>query len=716
MKLPLITRWLCTAALAALAGLALVPRAAQAGGGPENVFLVVNSASWASQTVANQFIALRKIPPANVFYINWLGGTDSIDGETFRTQILVPTLRTVEQRGMMSQIDYVIYSSDFPYGVDLGRDFSAARLVDQARPGCSINSATYFWHLVLSKNPLMMDFHANHYMRGAEGRAVDVPTREFRSWYGWGNAGELIEAGGQPYMLSTMLGMTSGRGNSVSEVISYLRRSAAADGTRPKGTIYFCLTEDDRVKPRAPQFNTAVSELAKLGVAATIVRSAMPSGRNDVMGLTSGVADFSWQRTGNTILPGAICENLTSYGGILAESREQTPLTEFLRYGAAGSCGTVIEPYAMKEKFPSPLVHVHYARGSTLAEAFYQSVFAPAQLLIVGDPLCRPWAQIPKVQVAGLPADGKVSGTVVFEPKATSPGGAAIDRFELFVDGRRVAGTHAGGTLEWDTAVEADGYHDLRVVAIEAGPIATQGRAILPVTVNNHNHTMQVSAEPAGKIAWGETLKVKMAAPGMTDLLLVNNARVIANLKGESGEFSIDPRLFGLGPIELQAVATKGAAAADRVWSAPIALEISAGRPLPALANPPANRGRGLVLQLPDQKIVRVDETRDPAWLTLHGVRPDQPFLLQGFFDADKDDVYQFQVWHYGALKLSVDGRALYSSEKGDYTQKFVPVALAAGMHRLTVSGRTGSDVKLRILFGGPGAESLNRDRFRHAR
>jgi hypothetical protein len=111
-----------------------------------------------------------------------------------------------------------------------------------------------------------------------------------------------------------------------------------------------------------------------------------------------------------------------------------------------------------------------------------------------------------------------------------------------------------------------------------------------------------------------------------------------------------------------------------------------------------------------------VDETRDPAWLTLHGVRADQPFLLQGFFDADKDDVYQFQLWHYGELKLSVDGKTLYNASKGDYTQKFVPVALAKGMHRLTVSGRTGSEVKLRILFGGPGALSLGRDRFVHAR
>ena len=82
----------------------------------------------------------------------------------------------------------------------------------------------------------------------------------------------------------------------------------------------------------------------------------------------------------------------------MIEESGQTPLSEFLRYGAAGASGTVIEPYAIPEKFPSPQIHVHYARGCTLAEAYYQSVHGPAQFLIVGDPLCRPWATIPVVE------------------------------------------------------------------------------------------------------------------------------------------------------------------------------------------------------------------------------------------------------------------------------------------------------------------------------
>jgi hypothetical protein len=42
-----------------------------AGGGPENVLLLVNANSESSKTVANHYIALRQIPATNVLYIDW---------------------------------------------------------------------------------------------------------------------------------------------------------------------------------------------------------------------------------------------------------------------------------------------------------------------------------------------------------------------------------------------------------------------------------------------------------------------------------------------------------------------------------------------------------------------------------------------------------------------------------------------------------------------
>ena len=218
------------------------------------------------------------------------------------------------------------------------------------------------------------------------------PTHGFRGVYGWDEQGEIVATGGQRYLLSTMLAVTSGRGNSVSEALDTLRRSVAADGTRPTGTIFYMQRpdKDARTEARREGFASAVAALRSLGVRAEIQKATLPHGRHDVMGLMTGTAHFKWQFSSNTILPGAICENLTSLGGYLRPGRDQTPLTHLLRYGAAGSSGTVTEPYAIPEKFPHPFLHVHYARGCSLAEAFYQSVHGPYQLLIVGDPFCRP--------------------------------------------------------------------------------------------------------------------------------------------------------------------------------------------------------------------------------------------------------------------------------------------------------------------------------------
>ncbi len=74
-------------------------RPAHAGGGPENVFLVVNPASAASQTVANYFQQIRGLPPTNVMYLDWRGSEARTDINTFRDKILIPILHELEAQG-----------------------------------------------------------------------------------------------------------------------------------------------------------------------------------------------------------------------------------------------------------------------------------------------------------------------------------------------------------------------------------------------------------------------------------------------------------------------------------------------------------------------------------------------------------------------------------------------------------------------------------------
>ena len=164
-----------------------------------------------------------------------------------------------------------------------------------------------------------------------------IGSHGFRNWYAWGPKGELLETGGARYMLSTLLGVTYGRGNSVAEILAYLRDAAAADGTHPTGTIYFMDNKADpaRNSPRSPNFDIAVKLLAELKIDAEVVPGDLPRNKPRVQGLMSGVASFDWPATGSVIQRGAICDNLTSFGGDLDPAQVQTPLSIFLRFGAA---------------------------------------------------------------------------------------------------------------------------------------------------------------------------------------------------------------------------------------------------------------------------------------------------------------------------------------------------------------------------------------------
>src|SRR5262249_46080998 len=152
---------------------------------------------------------------------------------------------------------------------------------------------------------------------------------------------------------------------------------------------------------------------------------------------------------------------------------------ELLRNGAAGSSGTVAEPLALWQKFPVPAIHVHYAAGCSLAEAFYQSLAGPYQTLVVGDPLARPFARFARVTLPAAPAE-PLRGTVEVAAEVQPAEGTKVGRVELWVDGVRRAEATGTGALAWDTTRDDDGVHEVRVVAIEAGAIETRSFALAP--------------------------------------------------------------------------------------------------------------------------------------------------------------------------------------------------------------------------------------------
>jgi len=572
-------------------GLAASSLRLQAGGGPENVLLVVNPTSADSLAIANTFAALRRVPPINVLMLPWTDGEDSTTVGKFRTGILGPVLRTIDARRLSGQIDQIVYSSGYPWRIDYADELPAEIKPQDKFPSGSLTGMTMLFAAVQSGVPAWLDAESNRYYRPAAANGVPESTIGFRSWYGWGPQGQLFEAGGARYLLATMLGVTAGRGNRVDEVLACLTSAARADGTRPPGTIYFVTNSDIRTTTRSTVFNATVKALEGLGVRAEIVGGTLPVRKRDVAGLMTGTPGFDWPASGSTIVPGAICENLTSFGGIFTPSAGQTPLSEFIRAGAAGSSGTVTEPFSLQAKFPHPAIQVHYARGACLAEAFYQSVHAPYQLIVVGDPLCQPWAEIPHVEVVTV-ADGRllepgqrVSGVLELEPRASLPQRAAdvttivADRFELYVDGVRVAQAGLGERLRLDTTGLADGHHEIRVVAIAATPVATQGRRIVPVTVVNHDdgRALELVVEPR-QVPLGGTVRIGVRGSGIDGAVVFARGRVLGRTAAADTTIDVPADVLGRGSVTLRATGRGGPLPTDGVNADPVTIEVTAGR------------------------------------------------------------------------------------------------------------------------------------------
>lgn len=526
------------------------------GGGPENIFLVVNSASPDSLTVANHYIDLRQIPPQNVFYLPWKRSTAGTSGRVFRDEILKPVLDEMNQRKLGGQVDYVVYSCDFPWRIAFEKDFPDEQFPPYLKPTASLTGATYLWSFVVNKRKEMFAVANNFYF--ALSRAGVTVTRAFRAHHYWDPEGRrTTEEKGLPYLLSAMLGVTDGRGSSVAEIVRYLEASSKADGTKPKGTIYYVRNNSPRSKPRHDGYPQAVAALALAGVHAEIDEGTFIQNKPQVAGVTCGAPRLDIAQSGCRFVPGALCDNLTSAGGnfVVRTGRrpQQTPLTDFLRFGAAGACGTVVEPMAIAQKFPSPFLHVHYARGCSMAESFYQSIAGPYQQLIVGDPLCQPWADQPEVTVDGIDSQPRISGVVVLTPSAETVEGRTIAYFDLFVDGQREQRCAPGGQFSWDTTKLADGAHELRVVATDSSAIETQGRWIDEVLVKNGLDAVEISVDEAMVSQGMEYLTVNVVSSSKEPVTISHNGREVGTVTLGTGTVRIAVSVLGSGPVTLHA-------------------------------------------------------------------------------------------------------------------------------------------------------------------
>jgi hypothetical protein len=824
--------------VACLGLISLLTPTVRADTSPENCVVVINADSWASRCIGQEYAAAREIPSSHIIRLRELPDIERIDIETFRERLLLPVLRTIEQRGLAPQIDMILWSSDIPTLVDAQSDVGELKLAKVTSPQASVNGLTFLYKLVLSKRPDYLALNTNlyhrktlafppqpslpqsemvtlaramqalvppppttppstntpttsavirrpsdesvksaiatitelntrhpghpdllHHLATTQALADDIPssiatlrkaveagwwnlsrwkiepalvkaaqhpdfpsvddlarntdlqttpTVTFSGAAAWASTGQMVERErGMPYLLSTLIACTSGRGTSVAEALRSLKRSIAADGTRPIGSFHYMKNGDVRSTTRAWAFSSAIHALQKAGFDAHITEGVLPDRVEKIAGITVGSAGFDWAKSRCTLGAGSIGDNLTSFGGAMHPNSGQTPLSEFIRHGAAGASGTVAEPYAIQAKFPDPFIHVHYTRGCTLAEAFYQSVAAPYQLLIVGDALCNPWRKKLQPSIEGVTRGQSLSGVVHITFSSEASDNLQPATYQVHVDGLRVTNANPHQSTSFDTTRFSDGTHSVTVVAVGNDSVATRGRVSIPVVINNARNKITASLDRS-VFPWNSTFTVRAEAEHAKRIWVLHDSDEIAASDGNHLSASLRCSELGPGPIRLRVVAD--IPDQPRIESA-LQLTITPPPPIKPLPKDDLTRTEPGFLFGKDGSALSVLNKLDANSLQSAGIAKGDRFILKGLIRVDSRDLHQFQIKGAKNITTTVSGTPIDSPDVAAWC--LIPMHLDAGLHEFQITG-TCTTRMLEVRFGGSGSRPIDGDRIQH--
>ena len=374
---------------------------AQAGGSGLNTVVVMNQSSSNSCELGNYFCASRQVPPQNVLYINWSGTNTLWNSNNFQTNLVIPLLNMLAARQLTNQIDYVVLSMDIPFQTSFGSNNvvngTTSALFYGSRQGDG-------------SDPLGV---ANSYA------ASETPFRQ------------AIPVGAPGYsFLTTMI-----TANSLAQAEALVDQGVASDGTFPSPPVILEKSSDTLRNVRYTLFDNAIFNVNILGISSILrITSDSVSWPNGCLGFETGLAQFSVPP--GTFVSGGMGDSLTSFGGIIFGPNSQTNLLAFIDAGAAGSYGTVAEPYNDTQKFPNPQVYFYQARGFSVAESYYQSINAPYLGLIVAEPLAAPFARAGYGEWSTNLPNSTLSGTSMLSVQFSAGDGShPLQQVDLFVDG-----------------------------------------------------------------------------------------------------------------------------------------------------------------------------------------------------------------------------------------------------------------------------------------
>jgi uncharacterized protein (TIGR03790 family) len=309
---------------------------------PDDVVVVVNDQDANSQEVGDYYLSARNIPRKNLITVSMPTQVNELSEKQFTP------IREKIFANLSPNIQVIVLLWTTPYAVKCNSITSAITLGYEPKY-CEKACATG------NKNPYFNS--DSHY-----------PNQDFNM------------------RLSILLPT-----HSVELAKSIIDKGVLSAFKTNDATAYFLKTKDkNRSKPREKFYPHDLTKIESKKLLLRTINADFIQDKKDVMFYFTGAKFVPSLETINFV-PGAIADHLTSRGGILYNTSQMSSL-KWLEAGATGSYGSVSEPCNYWQKFPNPEVLLsHYLAGETLIEAYWKSVYWPAQGLFIGEPLAAPY-------------------------------------------------------------------------------------------------------------------------------------------------------------------------------------------------------------------------------------------------------------------------------------------------------------------------------------
>jgi hypothetical protein len=403
----------------------LVPALAYAGGGPLNVVVLYNADDADSAETAAYYAEARSILDDHLCGLTGPAlGAPTVAFDDFIALVRTPFEACLDTLPEPDLIDYLVLVRGLPYRVDLPDDgyhtsLSAMLQIGRTRHESS-NAELAGFDAQGRFRTIQNPFFPHESNPGPGDYTLDNPTAAaYTAATWWTRSDELPETFRRGdastinrwVMDEQLFVVTRLDGFDHVDARALVDRGVTADGTFPDAELLCMAAADGARGARDPECEYTSRMLSGAGLPATWLadHDATLSGR-EVAAYFTGAAQLQ-DAIEQTYVPGAIVDNLTSYGAVPSnwfctedgltcpENESQTSIARFVRAGATGVHGTVAEPF--NPVFPNAGTLLLYTGGYNLAESFFfNQRWLYWQNLYVGDPLTTPYAERPRIAVA----------------------------------------------------------------------------------------------------------------------------------------------------------------------------------------------------------------------------------------------------------------------------------------------------------------------------